>query len=91
MRGSRGVCSKVGECFMAGVSGLGELTGTNPGELIRGTDYFFLPADCLAVIASFFFVSALLFLVCFCEEAFWLAFGDLSPMSEASFLFKLPR
>ena len=47
-----------------------------------GRGYFFLlfAAD-LAASACFFCWSALLALVCFCEDFFWFDFGDLSPMS----------
>ena len=34
----------------------------------------------LAAMASFLIWSALLALDCFCEDFFWLDFGDLSPM-----------
>lgn len=42
--------------------------------------YRFLPTAVLAAIACFFFWSALLAAACFCEDFFWLDFGDLSPM-----------
>jgi hypothetical protein len=42
--------------------------------------YFFLAAADLAAAADFFFWSALLTLTCFCEDFFWLDFGDLSPI-----------
>ena len=43
------------------------------------TFYFFLPA-CLAATAALFFWLALLALVCFWWDFFWLDFGDLSPI-----------
>jgi hypothetical protein len=43
--------------------------------------YFFLPAACLAAIACCFFLAALLAFDCFCEDFFWLDFGDLSPIT----------
>ena len=43
-------------------------------------DYRFLAAADLAAMASFLIWSALLALDCFCEDFFWLDFGDLSPM-----------
>ena len=50
-------------------------------ERQQGTmGYFFLPAADLAAAAALFFWSALLTLDCFCEDFFWLDFGDLSPM-----------
>lgn len=51
----------------------------DPERPVRG-DYFFLPAADLAATAAFFEASALLAFDCFCEDFFWLAFGDLSPM-----------
>lgn len=42
--------------------------------------YFFLPAACFAATACFFFWSALLAMACFCDDFFWLDFGDLSPI-----------
>lgn len=41
--------------------------------------YFFLGA-CLDAMACFFCAAATSDLDCFCEDFFWLAFGDLSPM-----------
>jgi hypothetical protein len=43
--------------------------------------YFFLPAVCLAAMACCFFWAALLAFECFCEDFFWLDFGDLSPIT----------
>ena len=43
--------------------------------------YFFLPAACFATTACFFFWSALLAMACFCDDFFWLDFGDLSPIT----------
>jgi A/G-specific adenine glycosylase len=40
-----------------------------------------LPAACFAATASFFFALALLTFNCFCEDFFWLDFGDLSPIT----------
>jgi hypothetical protein len=40
-----------------------------------------LEAADLASAADFFFWSALLTLACFCEDFFWLDFGDLSPIT----------
>ena len=44
--------------------------------------YFFLPAACFATTEAFFFEAAMLVLLCFCVDFFWLAFGDLSPMMD---------
>lgn len=43
-------------------------------------DYRFFRAAVLAAAACFFCCSALLALDCFCEDFFWVALGDLSPM-----------
>ena len=53
--------------------------GPGPERPVRG-GYFFLPAADLAAAAAFLEASALLALDCFCEDFFWFAFGDLSPM-----------
>lgn len=42
--------------------------------------YRFLMAADLAAAACFFFSSALLACAAFCEDFFWFALGDLSPM-----------
>jgi hypothetical protein len=42
--------------------------------------YFFFPAADLAAAAALFCALALLALDCFCEDFFWLDFGDLSPI-----------
>ena len=42
--------------------------------------HYLFGAPCLAARACFFFWSALLTWACFCEDFFWLDFGDLSPM-----------
>ena len=44
------------------------------------TGYFFLVLACLAAMACCFCLSALLAWDVFCEDFFWFAFGDLSPM-----------
>jgi hypothetical protein len=50
-------------------------------EKQQATDgYFFLAAADLAATAALFFWLALLALDCFCEDFFWLDFGDLSPI-----------
>ena len=49
-------------------------------ETAVASGYFFLPAACFAATACFFFWSLLFALDCFCEDFFWLDFGDLSPM-----------
>jgi hypothetical protein len=41
---------------------------------------FFLPADCFAAMACFFFCWSLLALVFFCVACLLVALGDLSPM-----------
>lgn len=43
--------------------------------------YLFLPAACLAATVAFFEAAALLALVCFWEDFFCVAFGDLSPIT----------
>ena len=53
--------------------------GPGPERPVRG-GYFFLAAADLAATAAFLEASALLALDCFCEDFFWFAFGDLSPM-----------
>jgi hypothetical protein len=50
------------------------------GETTPAAGYLFLPAACLAATADFFSCSALLALACFCEDFFWLDFGDRSPI-----------
>jgi len=41
---------------------------------------YFLPAAALADAACCFACEALPALTCFCEDFFWFALGDLSPM-----------
>jgi hypothetical protein len=43
--------------------------------------YFFFPAADLAATAALFFALSLLAFDCFCEDIFWLDFGDLSPIN----------
>ena len=43
--------------------------------------YFFLAAEDLAATAALFLALALLVLVCFWPDFFWVAFGDLSPIT----------
>jgi hypothetical protein len=50
------------------------------GEAAIVAAYFFLPAADWAATAALFFWFALLVLACFCEDFFWLDFGDLSPI-----------
>src|ERR1035437_9596763 len=56
------------------------------GETSTNSRYFFLDAADLSAAACFFFWSALLTLACFCEDFFWLDFGDLSPITFIFFL-----
>ncbi len=51
-----------------------------PGERYSGA-YFFLPAGaCFAATACAFFWLALAAFTCFCFDALFTDFGDLSPM-----------
>jgi hypothetical protein len=49
-------------------------------ETVVANGYFFFAAADLAARAALFCALALLALDCFCEDFFWLDFGDLSPI-----------
>jgi hypothetical protein len=49
-------------------------------ETAIANGYFFFAAADLAARAALFCALALLALDCFCEDFFWLDFGDLSPI-----------
>ncbi len=51
------------------------------GESANQCGYFFLPAADLAAAAAFFLALALLACALFWPDFFWLAFGDLSPIT----------
>ena len=54
-----------------------------PGPLLRVDGcrcYRVFPVPCLTAIACRFFWSTRAALACFCDDFFWFAFGDLSPM-----------
>lgn len=77
----------VGKDCRHGSTGTGGIAGKtclSRFRIRRDSDsaagYFFLAAADLAATAALFFWSALLVLACFCEDFFWLDFGDLSPM-----------
>ena len=50
------------------------------GAAAAGGYFFFFAAAVFAARACCFCLSALLWSACFCEDFFWLDFGDLSPM-----------
>jgi len=62
-------------------AGVGDSPDIASGEPAKQTGYFFLPAEDLAAMAAFFCWLALLALDCFWPDFFWLAFGDLSPIT----------